>query len=616
MLRAIANECNSPFFYVYTKRKKMSFLTRREFIKISALSAGLLVISTGLSGCGGSESDNAVGVSFNHGIASGDPLADKVIIWTRATTTAVSVDVKFEVATDANFTTIIHNGTVVASAAQDYTVKIDVQNLDAGTQYYYRFSSNGTTSPVGKMKTLSESSIEKVKMAVFSCANYPNGFFNAYMEASKLADLDVALHLGDYIYEYGMYENDDFTAKVPAYATSNAAAIGRTLPSDNNKECIILADYRKRYALYHTDAGLQALHAACPMIAIWDDHEITNDSYKDGANNHDVTEGDYTARVDAALQAYFEWIPIRPISNPKEIYRTFNFGDLVSLNMLETRILARDKQLSYATYFTLDGSFLQEQFIADLTNTERTMIGTTQLNWLQSQFATSSTKWQVLGQQVVMGRMNLPSEVLMPISMLDNPTAFGTTTEALLTQINTSLSELANIKYNILIGTTVTEEDKARVNTTLPYNLDAWDGYYVNRETILGAAKAFNKNLVVLSGDTHNSWANELKDMGGANVGVEFATTSVTSPGMEEYLNLTTTEIAMQLEGALTLLVDDLKYSNLSNRGFMEVVFTKTEAISNWHYVANYDSATYTMNTARAKSLKTVAGTNTLTTLA
>lgn len=591
----------------------MNNITRREFLKISALSACTVVISTGLSGCG-SSSDDGEKVSFIHGIASGDPLNDRVIIWTRVTPKSTSdVTVNYEVATDSDFNNIIHNGTAKTSATQDYTVKVDVQNLDAGSTYYYRFSSNGVQSPVGKTKTLPEGSVDQVKMAVFSCANYPNGYFNAYNEASKIADLDVALHLGDYIYEYGMYENDDFDAKIPAYATSKAAAMGRELPEDNNKECITLDEYRKRYALYHTDTGLQSLHAACSMIAIWDDHEIANDSYESGAENHDATEGDYVKRVDAALQAYFEWIPIRPIENKKEIYRTFNFGDLVSLNMLETRVLARSKQLSYSNYFSANGEFLKDKFVADLTDSQRTMMGDTQVKWLQNEFANATGTWQVLGQQVVMGRMELPAELLKPISMLDNPEAYGTTTKALLTQINNSMAELAALKIKLLQGEEISQTDQARLDTKLPYNLDAWDGYYINRETIFGTAKAYSKNLVVLSGDTHNSWANNLKDMNGNEVGVEFATTSVTSPGMEEYLHLATTEDAMKLESVLALLIDDLQYTNLDSRGFMEVVFTPTEALSNWHYMSNYDSQTYTINAQRAKSLKTVVNTNTLT---
>lgn len=583
------------------------FLSRREFLKISALGACTLVISTGLSGCG--ESDDATQVAFLHSVASGDPLADKVIIWTRVTTDSSSVAVTYEVASESSFTNILHNGSVMTDAETDFTVKIDVHNLQAGTIYYYRFKSNGTTSPIGKMKTLPVGSVSEVKMAIFSCANYPNGYFNAYAEAAKIADLDVTLHLGDYIYEYGMFEADGIT---PAYATQNAAEIGRVLPAENDTELYTLDDYRKRYALYHTDAGLQAIHQACPMIVVWDDHEIANDTYKDGAQNHDASEGDFNARVEAALQAYFEWLPIRPIENKKEIYRTFTFGDLLSLNMLETRIFARDEQLNYANYFTTDGLFLQEQFVADITSAARSMVGSAQLSWLQGEFASSTTKWQVLGQQVLMGRMNLPAELLVQISQLDYVS--GAQKDALLLQINTTLVELATIKARMLGGdTTLTEEEIARVNTELPYNLDAWDGYFVERETILGTAKAYGKNLIVLAGDTHNAWANNLKDMEGNHVGVEFATTSVSSPGMEEYLGVTSLEQSMQLEGAIELLVNNLEYCNLMDRGFAELIFKENEVLTNWHFVARYDQPTYSMNIPRKKSLKTVLGTNKLT---
>ncbi len=590
----------------------MNFSTRREFLKVSALSACALLISTGLSGCGSddeSQKSTSDTSRFNHGVASGDPLADKVIIWTRVTSTASTVNVTYEVATDESFSKIIHNGTYSTDSTKDFTVKIDIQNLTAGTLYYYRFSAHGVTSTVGKMKTLSDSSLDSLKMAVFSCANYTNGHFNPYMEASKLSNLDVTLHLGDYIYEYGKYENDDYTAKIPGYATSNAKTLGREFPSDNEKECLLLNDYRKRYALYRTDSGLKAIHAAAPMIAVWDDHEVANDTYKDGAQNHQDDEGVFQERVEAALQAYFEWLPIRPIDNKKEIYRTFNFGDLVSLNMLETRIFGRDEQLDYGDYFTANGSFLTSNFQADVGNQSRTMMGTKQLGWLQQEMAASTATWQVLGQQVLMGRMNLPSEILTKMSMLDNPTAFGTTTQDLLSQINTSLAELAAIKMRVLQGdTSVTDAEKLRVNTVLPYNLDAWDGYYVERETILATAKNFSKNLVVLAGDTHNSWASNLNNMSGENAGIEFATSSVSSPGMEQYLSLSTEAEAAQLEQVLTLLIDDLQYTNLYNRGFMEVVYTKNEVKSNWHYVDSNDSKTYNKNILRSKSLQCKVG--------
>jgi len=596
----------------------MKGITRREFIKVSAAVATTILVSTGLAGCGGN-SDNGndtLNVSFDHGVASGDPLSSSVIIWTRVThlddlTSDINVD--FEVATDEAFSNITNNGTYTATTDSDFTVKIDVQNLDAGTIYYYRFRSHGITSPVGKTKTLPTSNPEQVKMALFTCANYPNGYFNVYTEAAKIEDLDVTLHLGDYIYEYGMYYDDDFDAKVPAYATAKAVEIGRALPDDNNKELLSLNDYRKRYALYHTDSGTQAIHAATPMIVVWDDHEVANDTYKDGAQNHDESEGSFSERTEYALQAYFEWLPIRNIDDKKAIYRSFDFGSLVSLHMLETRLFGRDKQLSYSDYFDATGAFDSVAFQSDMTDASRTMLGSTQLAWLQNQMASSTATWQMLGQQVLMGKMFLPSELLTLISGLEN--VYGTSAlPELLTQLNTLLTELVSIKTRMLLqDSTLTEAETARVTTVLPYNLDAWDGYYVERETIFAIAKALGKKLVVVAGDTHNAWANNLVDMNGEQIGVEFATPSVTSPGLEDYAGLSDVATAMQFEGAIKLLIDGLEYLNAYDRGFMTLTFTQSNVEANWQYVSNYDSTTYELNSERAKTINVTNGDTALT---
>jgi alkaline phosphatase D len=583
--------------------------TRRDFLKISALSFCSLVVSTGLSGCG--NSSNVVDVNFLHGVASGDPTQDSVIIWTRLTPESQidSLNLSYEVSTLEDFSVLVHSGDVQTKKTDDYTVKIDLQNLNAGTIYYYRFKANDKVSIVGKTKTVATNP-SQVKMSVFSCSNYPNGYFNAYMEASKIEDLDVVLHLGDYIYEYGMFEDDGVT---PAYATKNATAIGRELPADNDTELLTLEDYRKRYALYRTDEGAQQLHKKVPFITVWDDHEVANDTYKDGAQNHDEeTEGSFTQRKADALKAYFEWLPIRPYAqdNNEIIYRNFEFGNLVSLYMLDTRVLARDKQLSYSNYFNQVGEFDDTTFSSDLLDSSRTMLGSEQLLWLQSKMSTSTSTWQVLGQQVLMGKMFLPAELLTSISQLEGDLTDEEKLQ-LLTQLNQQISELVAIKMRILASDeTLTEIEKARVNTTLPYNLDAWDGYFYEREVLFGTANALNKNLVVLAGDTHNSWANELKDSNGNNIGVEYAVTSVTSPGMEDYAGLTTLEAAMSFEGAISLLIDDLKYTNLNQRGFMTVTFKSNEVNTTWYYVDNYSSTTYSMDTSREKSLKTLVDTN------
>ena len=583
-----------------------NLINRREFLKVSALGVSTLFISSALTGCGGSDAtSDYIQVGFDHGVASGDPLNDKVIIWTRATpkesiSNSATFPIDYEISTDAEFSQILRRGVVSTSKESDYTIKIDLQDLEADTVYYYRFLSGGTISDTGKTKTLATGDIAQVKMAVFSCANYTNGYFNAYMEASKIDDLDVAIHLGDYIYEYGMYDEDD--GVTPAYATQNAQAIGRVLPSDNDKECIVLEDYRKRYALYHTDEGSKAIHAACPMIVVWDDHETANDAYVNGAANHQEDEGSWDDRVAAALQAYFEWLPIRPIENKKEIYRSFDFGNLVSLHMLETRLNARTKQLSYANYFDANGNFDATGFVTDVTSDTQVLLGETQLQWLQGQLQNSSATWQVLGQQIIMAKIHLPAELLAPIGQLEYAQTQAEY-ETLIAQINTLLDELVTLKMTKLQGGSLTAEEEARLSTVLPYNLDAWDGYAYEREVIFATAKAFNKNLVTLSGDTHNGWKNNLVDKDGNSVGVEFATPSVSSPGFEDYVGLDTLEKAMSFEGALQLLIDDLEYLNSSDRGFLSVTFTHNDVTSKWVYMQNTNSINYTLNTTREKEL-------------
>ncbi len=542
---------------------------------------------------------------FLHGIASGDPLSDSVIIWTRVTTPKKisshswfrrlrkyhRIVVGWEVATDPNFDNLVRRGATKVTRKTDYTLKVELDGLDANTTYYYRFRTRSNWSMTGTTKTLPVGDISKVKLAVMSCSNYPAGYFNAYTDAAKVPELDAVVHLGDYIYEYG----------AGGYATANADAIGRGFENNNDSELIKLRDYRRRYAQYRTDKGLQALHAAAPFICVWDDHEVANDTWSDGAENHDdETEGSFYKRKRKALRAYFEWMPIRPVvaKNREIIYRQFEFGSLVNLMMLDTRIVGRDQQLDYANYINLDGSFNETEFVADITDQSRTLLGGNQLDWLQSKMAYSNSQWQVLGQQVLMGRMTLPAELLLNLT---NPAA------AL-----PLFSELATIKGRILAGDpTVTEVEKARVNTGLPYNLDAWDGYAAEREVVLGTARATNKNLVVLAGDTHNAWANNLTTFDGKKAGVEFATSSVTSPGLEDYLGLPAAAWP-QTEAGFQLLIDNLKYMNTGDRGYMLVTFTTEHAQADWVFVDNILDESYNTIDSRARSLKVLAGSNEL----
>ncbi|HHY0480073.1 alkaline phosphatase D family protein [Vibrio parahaemolyticus] len=550
-------------------------LSRRDFMKVVSSTA----VATGLIGCG-SDDNESVAVSFEHGVASGDPTQTQVIIWTRVTTAASYVDVTWQVASDVEFSNVVQSGVFTTDTGRDFTVKVDVQNLNANSQYYYRFMVGEMMSEVGQTQTLPEDGAEKASMAVVSCANYPAGYFHVYREIlnqHEQSPFDVVLHLGDYIYEYG----------AGGYASEDAAALGRE-PSKGT-ECITLDDYRKRYAQYRQDADLQALHAKLPMIAVWDDHELANDTWKNGAENHQDDDGSFIDRRAAAAAAWTEWLPVREntFSNML-IYRQFSFGNLVNLMMLDTRLVGRDKPLDY---FSLSVPTMEAigGLVAQSRSADRELLGTEQLAWLMNEFNTHDAKWNVLGQQVLMSRMELPSSVMTAMFQLFTSTE-EKKTEALLA-VNTAITGYL--------------ADPSADPISLPYNLDAWDGYYVEREKVYQLAKASSGNFVCLAGDTHNAWASELKDVSNNPIGVEFATSSVSSPGLEEYLALDPVAIA-QMEYTLPHLVSELQWADIKQRGFMRVTFTADAAQSTWYLVSTIKDKKYQVTT---KSASTTNGT-------
>ncbi|WP_163119747.1 alkaline phosphatase D family protein [Acinetobacter pittii] len=563
-------------------------ISRRELIQKSLFGFGALSLPVAFTGCNDGSDDESpeAQADFLHGVASGDPLQDKVILWTRLTPVDLSASLKvtWEIATNDQFNQNLKTGMVQTTKTDDFTVKVDATGLQAGTTYYYRFRFGSKISPVGQTKTLPVST-NKVSFAVCSCSNYPAGYFYVYREMAK-QNVDVVIHLGDYIYEYG----------ADGYATEDAAKLGRTLPSDNNKEIIKLDDYRKRYSLYRQDKDLQAAHQRHPFIVIWDDHELANDTWRDGAENHQDNEGSFSTRKLEALQAYFEWMPIRPVSSTDHlnIYRQFNFGSLVQLTMLDTRIIARDKQLEYKDYMTASGLDAQK-FQTDLTDPKRTLMGYTQRDWLVDKLKQSTAIWNVVGQQVLMSKMWIPAELLASLGQI---TSGGTSSDTL-AKMTAQITELVTLKLRLEQGDpTLTVQEKARVTTLVPYNLDAWDGYYAEREFVYGKLAEFNKKIIVLAGDTHNAWTSYLYSQKGEYVGVELATSSVSSPGLEKYLSIPLAQL-QQFEFAFTTLIDELAYCNLNQRGYLMVTLDDKQVQSDWIFVDSIKNAEYKVDSSR-----------------
>lgn len=566
-------------------------ITRRSFLKNSLLLTGGILLAPIVESCRNEENllytpappDLSVN-NFNYGVASFDPTESSVIIWTRY---EIGGELTWEISKDEKFDTLERQGTVSPNSANDFTVAIDIQQLKSNTKYYYRFynRSSKNSSVIGETITLPSASdnVGDVKFSVVSCSNFPAGLFNVYDAVSK-SNADVVLHLGDYIYEYapGEYGTNSFTN-----------ALGRA--HKPAKELLTLEDYRERYKQYRGDKNLQLAHQKKPFICVWDDHEIANDVYKDGAENHNSNEGAFEARKAVALQAYSEFIPLKTGKDTK-IYRSFNFGNILSLHMLDTRVIARNKQLSYTDYFDAQGNFNQALFSQNLFDSNRHIVGNEQISWLQNQMSASTAKWQVLGQQVLMTKMLLPAELLGLISKVQfEAETQGSAQPATLLAFQNSLTQLVALKTRKLKGDpTLTAQELARINTVLPYNLDAWDGYPKEREYLY--AVCLGKKVISLAGDTHNGWHGELKDAFGNVIGTELAASSVSSPGLEKYLGVSDSTQLGQLAAAFELLIDDLKYGNLYKRGYLYVRFTTSNTFAEWRYVDTVFSETYSEN--------------------
>ncbi len=491
---------------------------------------------------------------FTHGVASGEPGPTRMLLWTRY---AAGSDTRlhWEVARDEAFAHVVAGGSVTASPARDGCAKAWATGLRPGQTYYYRFiAPGGAKSPVGRTKTLPQGGVASFKIAVFSCTNIGFGWFNAYAHAAEQGDFDLVCHLGDYYYEYRRGE----------YPSAKATLEGRVVPLD---EAITLAGYRERFATYRADPDLQRLHQLYPWIVMWDDHEVANDTWKNGAENHQPSEGSFAVRKSASERVYREWMPVAD-----EYYGAYEIGDLATLFKLESRHLARDKQLDLvgackaAAPGKLDAALAAFRDGA-WRDPHRTLLGAKQEAWLASALKASvraRKPWQVLAQEVVVGELLLADAAIegMP----------------------------AQSGYRDLLQCSV-----AAAHDGVPLNMDAWDGYPAARDRLYQAALAADANIVALSGDSHNAWAFDL-DRKGARVGVEMGGHSVTSPGAEGSLPWVKPDVLARASVARN---PQLKWCDTARRGYMAVELTPQAATCEWRFMGVRQKGTSLTGTQR-----------------
>ena len=520
-----------------------AFIDRRSFMLTGSLGLGAFAVP-GFAQLPAVTSARG----FTHAVASGEPGPDSMLLWTRyVPVNGDSVELRVEVSETADFVRVVTGGSQITGPWRDFTAKITVDGLQPGRRYHFRFvAPDGSFSPMGTTKTLPSGAVDRFRTATFSCSNMPYGYFNAYAHAAARDDIDLAIHLGDYFYEYkaGEYPGvkDQVGGRVPEPAT----------------ELLHLADYRLRYASYRSDPDLQALHVKVPMIVQWDDHESANDSWEGGAENHQPGEGEWSARRAASIQAYREWMPVSD-----EPWKAYDIGTLATLFRTETRVLARTQQRDVAPLFKeaepvaalkafRDGAWMDPAV---------TMMGSQQESWIAHAMAASvrsGQRWQIVGFGTIMGRTIMPPEAPSWLTPESDPRA----------------------KRRILAGVQAAQ-------LGLPFNYDSWDGYPAARARFLRGAQKSGANLIVLSGDSHNAWAYDL-GQDGKPAGVEFAGHSVTSPGYEAGIKTDPVAVARAVVGANP----ELKWCDTSRRGYMATTLTPARVTNDW----------VMMDTIRAKS--------------
>ncbi|QJU59328.1 alkaline phosphatase D family protein [Sphingomonas sp. AP4-R1] len=502
-------------------------IDRRTFIAGTGLALGGLLLPSRLLA-------TSFATGFTHNVASGEPGQDSILLWTRYVAAAgdhpVSLDA--EIALDPQFARIVGGGAVQTGAYRDWTAKLLIDGLKPGTTYFYRFiASDGTKSPVGRTRTLPVGRVPRFGVAVFSCSNAPVGWFNAYGHAARRTDLDLWFHVGDYIYEGGPSRPP--RQMEPAY------------------EPISLADYRLRYASYRADPDLQQLHQTAPMIALWDDHEVADNSWEGGANNHQpATEGSWDARKSAAMQVYREWMPVSD-----EPWKAYRIGDLATIYRTESRLLARtwhpepDDLMAGGD----PGAALKAYRDGAWAAPSGTLLGSVQESWMAHRLKADAreTTWQLVGMGTNVGSVLMSEKALGWLA----PNAPAAVVNAI---------RVAATAHSL----------------GMPSLFDNWGGYPAARSRFLRSAQAADANLVMLTGDSHNAWAFDLAE-DGRPAGVEFGGHSVTSNGLEKIFTPDAGLVARHLAAASP----ELRWADTSRRGYMMIDVTPAAVTGEWQFM-------------------------------
>ncbi|WP_299775090.1 alkaline phosphatase D family protein [uncultured Pseudoteredinibacter sp.] len=516
-------------------------MKRRELIKSAALVGGI----TGLPLAHATKNATV----FEHGVASGDPLQDRFIIWTRVHPSQALQTVSWQLAEDREFHNIVQQGELVAQAENDFTLKLDVQKLLPAKEYFYRFACNREFSPIGRCKTLAAENCKQARLAVVSCSNFPAGYFNVYRAIANKPDYDAVVHLGDYLYEYGR----------GGYGTQHAEALYREpVPANELKS---LKDYRLRHAQYKSDTDLQAMHATHPMIAVWDDHEFANNAWQDGSPKSKSPDA-WRKQQAAARQAYYEWMPIRENANDG-INRHFTFGNLLSLSMLDTRLKGRERQPSRKAF-------------AQGLERDREMLGQDQSNWLEGQLSKNSCRWTAIGQQVMVSPFHMPD--LRKVADPNGDSEFA--------------RSRSRKHYQAVIESSKYGQ---------PMLLDAWDGYPEARDRFLEILGKHSENAVILTGDIHTGICSQISIPSRPQQKItELITSSVTSPGLDDYLP---SFQGSSVSDAFIEKNPHLSYVNGKDKGWIDVHFQVDKMSACWMTVDNIHSYSFTVNEKYKKTV-------------